>query len=78
MQKTIQIDDDLAAKFTALCKEKGWPEDQAIKEAIDILLSEYATDEEIADRAFGMWKHKKIDALDFQRKLRAEWDDEGL
>lgn len=78
MQKTIQLEEATAARLAALCRRKGWPEEQAIQEAITILLSEYATDEEIAERAFGMWKDRNIDALEYQRRLRAEWDDETL
>jgi hypothetical protein len=33
-----------------------------------------AEDEAAFKAAFGMWKNRGIDGVDYQRQLRAEWD----
>jgi hypothetical protein len=38
--------------------------------------SRMANDDALA-RAFGIWRHMKIDSLEYQRKLRAEWESDG-
>jgi len=42
-----------------------------IREAISALLSQSARGS--ADEAFGLWRHRKIDGLDYQRQARSEW-----
>ncbi len=42
-----------------------------IREAVSALLSKNTSS--AADEAFGLWRHRKIDGLDYQRQVRSEW-----
>lgn len=50
---------------------KGRSRAAIIREAIASYLSDYR--QAAGADAFGIWKKRKIDALDHQRKLRDEW-----
>lgn len=43
-----------------------------VRQAVDDYLEKFNASDE--DGAFGVWKHKKLDALQYQEKLRKEWD----
>ncbi len=44
-----------------------------IREAIDAYVVANKPNTKPIDEAFGLWKDKKIDSLEYQRKLRDEW-----
>jgi metal-responsive CopG/Arc/MetJ family transcriptional regulator len=42
-----------------------------IREAVRVFLTKSASGS--ADEAFGLWSDRKIDGLDYQRRVRSEW-----
>lgn len=70
MKTLVDIPDRHIEDLAAICEAKQLPRAEVIRQAI----AEYiAHNKPAAAEAFGIWKHKKIDGLAYQKKLRAEW-----
>ncbi|WP_235025239.1 ribbon-helix-helix domain-containing protein [Caballeronia terrestris] len=53
--------------LTNIAKAEGRSRAAVIRDAIDAYVSQHKAD------VFGIWKHKQIDGLQYQRQLRSEW-----
>lgn len=82
MRTIIDLTDEQIEQLRSYCECEGVSRAEAVRRGVDLLL---ARDREartlrLAQRrsalaaTFGMWKDRGIDAVDFQRTLRAEWD----
>jgi hypothetical protein len=61
--------DDLAR----VCRRRGISRAEAIRQAVARHLQEEARAG--APSAFGLWRGRGIDAQEYERRLRREWDD---
>lgn len=79
MRTIIDLPDDQIAALARLCEREEISRAEAVRRAIQRFLQEKAeTDhEESLNAFFGMWKDRDDigDGVEYQRKLRAEWDD---
>lgn len=80
MRTIIDLPDDDVRGLADYCRREAISRAEAIRRAVHALLDEQGTRqsdwEAAVDAAFGMWKDRGIDGVEYQRKLRAEWDRE--
>lgn len=79
MRTLVDIPEDSVRRLDVMSAAKGWSRAEAVRRAVAEMLdreaqAERAADKAAFDAAFGMWQHRGIDGLDYQRALRAEWD----
>ncbi len=72
MRTIIDIPDDLLREVDSLAKGEKISRAEAIRRAMTDYLAKRSTPR--ADAAFGIWKSKKIDPLDYEDSLRGEWN----
>jgi hypothetical protein len=82
MRTIVDLTDEQLEELRRYCECEGISRAEAVRRGVDLLL---ATDrderadrlskrKQALDRAFGMWKDRGIDSVEYQRALRAEWD----
>ena len=71
MRAIVDIPDEQVRELDRLRRKRKVPRTELIRQAIASYLAQ--EHQEQAQAAFGIWKDKPVDALAFQRKLRAEW-----
>ena len=78
MRTIIELTDEQLAALKRLCDREKISRAEAVRRAVDKLIDEQENDKARKDAAmrsaFGAWKHRKIDGLEYQRKIRSEWD----
>lgn len=78
MRTIIDLTDEQLAALKRLCEREKISRAEAVRRAVDKLLQEQesATADRKADldAVFGAWKHRNIDGLEYQRKIRSEWE----
>ena len=75
MRTIVDIPKEQIEALDNYAKEKGISRAAAVREAVATYLP--AKKKKIDWRkhpAFGSWKGPKVDSVEYQRKLRAEWD----
>lgn len=73
----ISLPDKSLQRLDAIARKEKKSRAQIIRELIEDRLKkkdQEPTWKEIVKQTAGMWKHKNIDGVEYQRKLRAEWD----
>jgi hypothetical protein len=77
MRTLIDLPEEDMRWLDRVAAEAGRSRAAVIREAV----SRYRSEKERGDisRFFGMWKERAdiIDGLDYERRLRAEWDERG-
>jgi hypothetical protein len=78
MRTIIELPEAQVRALAAYCARAKVSRAEAIRRAVNELLAkseqDRAEDEAAFKAAFGMWKNRGIDGVDYQRQLRAEWD----
>ena len=71
MRTLIDIPENLLAEIDSLAKREKISRAEAVRRA----MAEYVAKRSISkpDAGFGIWKSKRIDALDYEDSLRGEW-----
>lgn len=72
MRTLIDITNEQVKALKEFCAKESISRAEAIRRAIDEFLSAKLPLND--NRAFGLWKNKKIDGLKYQQRLRSEWD----
>ena len=72
MRTICEIPDDELKELEEFCRRQGISRAEGIRRAVREYL---AQDESAFDAAFGIWKDRCEDGVEYQRRLRAEWDD---
>jgi hypothetical protein len=72
MRTIIDVPDTQLEALDALCRREGISRAEAIRRAIALQLREAHVGD--AARAFGLWRDRGIDGLEYERSLRDEWD----
>lgn len=70
MRTIVDIPDKQLETLTAISRRKGLSRASAIRQAITDYLG---ANDPGPDEAFGLWGEKKVDGLEYQRRLRTEW-----
>ena len=76
MRTIIDLPDDQLQWLAGVCAREGISRAEAIRRAVEASMqSDSEADFKRAlDAAFGSWQGHGIDGVEYQRKLRAEWD----
>lgn len=72
----IDLTDEQVEWLGSLCAEDGISRAEAVRRAIDSFKSSSAKNKWERDKAavFGIWKDRGVDALEYERTLRDEWE----
>ncbi|MCC7365829.1 MAG: ribbon-helix-helix protein, CopG family [Dehalococcoidia bacterium] len=76
MRTIIDLSDEQLASLRELCEAEGISRAEAVRIAVDMLIArrEEAEWQAAKRAAFGIWKDRDFDALDYERELREEWE----
>lgn len=77
MRTIIDLPEADISTLDALKEDKNVSRAELIREAVSEYLKKNRkqTREEVFQKAFGLWKDYDIDGVEYQRALRAEWDE---
>lgn len=70
MRALVDIPDTQLESLGAICESKNVSRAEAIRQAIDYYIALHKAD---IGQAFGLWKDKAVDGLEYQEKVRNEW-----
>lgn len=80
MRTIIDLPEEQLQSLAVLCEREGISRAEAIRRAVSTMLknTEATKKDEALKAVFGMWKDREDigDSVEYQRKLRAEWDRE--
>ena len=71
MRTIIELPEDQLEALASLCRSEGISRAEAIRRAVAQYMGQ-RRDATAAD-AFGLWRDRPIDGLDYERQLRDEW-----
>lgn len=72
MRTIVDLPEHQIEALAGLCEREGISRAEAIRRAVRMLLA--ANWEADLAAAFGAWRDKDIDGAEYQRTIRAEWD----
>jgi hypothetical protein len=75
MRTLVDIPDSELEVLNTLCKSEGISRAESIRRAIRAYV-ELRTPMPKLEDGFGLWKDRDIDGLEYQLKIRSEWDRE--
>ncbi len=74
MRTIIDLTDEQIAALDRLRKQAQISRAALIREAVEAYLANRST-KSLRDRpGFGAWKHKRLDGVKYQRRVRSEWE----
>ncbi len=74
MQATIEISEEQAQTLMQYCQITHISQNEAFQQALKLFLPTLPSKKKLSDHpAFGSWKNKNIESLDYQIALREEW-----
>ena len=71
MRTILEIPNEKIKALDHICQKESISRAELIRRAIDRYLSEAA--KEGVEKSFGIWKHRKINSLKYEKIMRAEW-----
>lgn len=72
MRTIIDLPPAQIEALDALCKREGVSRAEAVRRAVAQYVHEERAKE--PDRVFGLWRGRRVDGVEYQRRLRREWD----
>ena len=73
MRTLIDLDEKLVRDLDAIAADAKRSRASLVREAVADFLAKARPRRGRGKEAFGLWSKRKIDGLEYQRKLRAEW-----
>lgn len=78
MRTIVDIPEEQLARVDSFARRRNWSRAEAVRRGLDKLMEDQPDDlEAILDEAVQAWAHIKLDGLEWQQKLRAEWDQQS-
>lgn len=74
MRTIIEVPDEIIKNLDQVGRQQKKSRAAIIREAISAYLQQRAIAD--SDAAFGLWKGKSKDALEYQNEMRSEWERE--
>ena len=71
MRTIVEIPDGKLDEISRYCKVRGISRAKAIRDAIEMMLTEKSVLER--EKGFGLWRGKKLEAEKFLDGIRGEW-----
>lgn len=77
MRTIVDLPDEQIRALDAYSKKYGVSRAEAVRRAVARFLPkrQHRKVDFRNDPAFGSWKNRNVDSVEYQRKLRTEWDD---
>lgn len=73
MRTIVDLPDEQVEALKRLSKESRLSRAELMRRAVAEFIRHHGTDG--ADEAFGIWKNHKREGLDYQCRLRGEWEE---
>ena len=73
MRTIINLLDEQLQRLAEVCKSEGLSRAEAVRRAVADYIDSRRPPGRGRDAVFGMWRNRKVDALDYERRLRREW-----
>lgn len=73
MRTLVDIPDHDIKILNQLSKKKKISRAEIIRQALTSYITNHSKAKELYIKAFGIWKEKKLNSLEYQRKFREEW-----
>lgn len=76
MRTIVDLPEEQIKALAELCKREGISRAEAIRRAVEALTASMRPPKKDISHYFGMWKDRDDigDGVEYQRRLRAEWD----
>ena len=74
MRTIVDIPQNFVDALSEICKAKKISRAEAVRRAVESFIVSQKETTEDAEKAFGLWKDKPLDSLDFEDRIRSEWD----
>ena len=74
MRTIIELSPEHLAALDKLRKRKQSSRAALIRDAVEAYLASQNPRTREDRPGFGAWKHKRVDAIKYQRRIREEWD----
>jgi len=71
MRTIVDLPEEQIRALAEVCRREKISRAEAVRRAVAEYASRHATGD--ADRAFGLWRGRRIDGLSYERRLRREW-----
>lgn len=71
MRAIVDLDEHVDRALKRLARARGASRSQVVREALEQYLQ--AQQAPVAASAFGLWRGRKADGVEYQRRLRKEW-----
>ena len=71
MRTIIDLPEDQVQRLGKLCRREGVSRAEAVRRAVADYLNVHSTRER--QDAFGIWRDRGPDGLEYERRLRREW-----
>lgn len=73
MRTIIDIPDVQVKVLNKLSKKKRVSRAEIIRQALTNYIANYSKTKKAYKKAFGLWKDKNLDSIEYQKNLRDEW-----
>ena len=76
MRTIVDIPKDSIDALGSICEKKHISRAEAIRRAVSEFIEQQRCLSNVADenKAFGIWSHKQVNALEYEDNIRSEWD----
>ncbi|MCY4601923.1 MAG: ribbon-helix-helix domain-containing protein [Acidobacteria bacterium] len=71
MRTIIDLPEEQVQRLGELCRREGMSRAEAVRRAVTDYLNAHGVRER--QEAFGMWRERRVDGLEYERRLRREW-----
>ena len=71
MRTIIDLPDEQIRRLADVCRREGVSRAEAVRRAVADYLDARCLRER--DDAFGMWRGRRLDSIEYERRLRREW-----
>lgn len=73
MRTIIELPEEQIEALDGICRRERISRAEAIRRAVTLLVRERGVD--ARSGAFGLWRGRRADGLEYERRLRREWRD---
>ena len=71
MRTIIDLPSEHLERLDSWCRRENISRAEGVRRAIAEHIQRHRMD---SSRAFGLWRGRRVDALEYQRRLRGEWE----
>ena len=72
MRTIVDLPKEQLASLDELCRQQGISRAEGVRRAVQIYTRQFKPAS--GERAFGLWRHRKVDGRAYEDSLRDEWE----